>query len=75
MTLKRYKLKTNFRSFFSTIVSLVEFVGENKLHLRRVCAIRQKAHYKNAAFMERLRSRHNQYGVKKPVSLDAEQPK
>lgn len=52
-----------FSSLFSTIAPLVAFVGNNKLHLRRACAIREKAHYKNGAFMDRLRQNHQQFGL------------
>ncbi|SMF24475.1 protein of unknown function [Xaviernesmea oryzae] len=53
----------DFSSLFSNIAPLVAFVGTNKLHLRRVCAIRQKGHYRNAAFMDRLRQQHHQFGL------------
>lgn len=50
-----------FKSLFSTLNPLVTFVGTNKIHLRRACAIHEKAHYKNAAFMARLRGDHTKY--------------
>ncbi len=53
----------DFSSLFSDIAPLVTFVGTNKLHLRRVCAIRQKGHYRNAAFMDKLRQQHHQFGL------------
>jgi hypothetical protein len=53
----------DFSSLFSDIAPLVTFVGTNKLHLRRVCAIRQKGHYRNAAFMDKLREQHHQFGL------------
>ncbi|PDT43822.1 hypothetical protein CO661_32930 [Sinorhizobium fredii] len=53
----------DFSSLFSDIAPLVMFVGTNKLHLRRVCAIRQKGHYRNAAFMDKLRQQHHQFGL------------
>lgn len=52
----------NFASLFSNLDPLVEFVGTNKLHLRRACAIRQKGHYLDAGFMSRLRQRHTECG-------------
>jgi len=52
-----------FTDAFVDIVPLVTFVGENKLHLRRLSAIRQKGHYRNPGFMQRLRSLHNVYGL------------
>ncbi len=52
-----------FLSLFSTLDPLVSFVGTNKLHLRRSCAIRQKGHYRDADFMNRLRQRYAECGL------------
>jgi hypothetical protein len=52
-----------FSSLFSTLDPLVSFVGTNKLHLRRACAIRQKGHYRDAGFMSRLRQRYAECGL------------
>lgn len=54
---------TIFLSLFSTLDPLVAFVGANKLHLRRVCAIHQKGHYRDPDFMSRLRQRHAECGL------------
>lgn len=50
-----------FLSLFTTLAPLVEFVGTNKIQLRRVCAIRQKGHYQDQNFIDRLRQHHAQY--------------
>jgi Domain of unknown function (DUF4868) len=55
--------EANFLSLFSTLDPLVAFVGTNKLHLRRACAIRQKGHCRDAGFMTRLRQRHAECGL------------
>ncbi|MCX5577304.1 Kiwa anti-phage protein KwaB-like domain-containing protein [Kaistia terrae] len=52
-----------FSSLFSDLGPLIDFIGVNKLHLRRACAIHQKGHYRDAAFMTRLRQRHAQCGL------------
>jgi len=52
-----------FLSLFSTLDPLISFVGTNKLHLRRSCAIRQKGHYRDADFMNRLRQRYAECGL------------
>ena len=52
-----------FSAAFADIAPLVEFVGGNKIQLRRTSAIRQKGHYKEAGFMENLRQRHNECGL------------
>lgn len=44
-----------FVTIFSDLKHIVEFVGTNKIQLRRISAIRQKGHYKNDDFMARLR--------------------
>lgn len=51
-----------FAAIFVDLNPLVEHVGENKIQLRRVSAIRQKAHYRDDAFMARLREKHAEYG-------------
>lgn len=52
-----------FAGLFVDLAPLVEFVGSNKLHLRRACAIRQKGYYLNQQFMERLRENYAQAGL------------
>ena len=53
-----------FKGIFSDLDPLVDFVGNNKIYLRRACAIRVKGHYKSKDFMVRLRSLHAQHGLK-----------
>jgi len=53
-----------FKALFSTLDPLTNFVGTNKIHLRRACAIHGKAHYKNKAFMSRLKKDHTKYQLK-----------
>lgn len=55
--------EADFSQIFTTLEPLVEFVGSNKIHLRRACAIRAKKHYRDAAFMGRLRHDHAQYNL------------
>lgn len=52
-----------FGALFTALAPLIEFIGENKLHLRRACAIRQKGHYLDPDFMDRLRQRYAQCGL------------
>lgn len=52
-----------FAALFVDMAPLVAFVGSNKLHLRRACAIRQKGYYLNPQFMERLRQNYVQAGL------------
>ena len=60
----------DFASVFADVSPLVAFVGENKIQLRRVSAIRQKGHFRDDVFMARLRERHAQYGF--TLQFDAE---
>lgn len=53
-----------FRALFTDVAPLVQFVGANKIHLRRACAIHDKGHYKDAQFMSRLKANHAQYQLK-----------
>ena len=55
--------EAGFVNLFTTLDPLVEFIGSNKLHLRRACAIRQKGHYRDVDFMTRLRQRHAECGL------------
>jgi hypothetical protein len=48
---------------FVDIGPLVAFVGENKLNLRRLSAIRQKGHYRDPEFMARLRELHQEFDL------------
>ncbi|KHS45852.1 Kiwa anti-phage protein KwaB-like domain-containing protein [Novosphingobium subterraneum] len=50
-----------FAGLFTDLAPLVAFVGTNKIQLRRICAIRQKGHYQDQAFMARLRQHHAEY--------------
>lgn len=52
-----------FVGVFTDIAPLVAFVGNNKLKLRRVCAIREKGHYSDAAFMANLRLGYAEAGL------------
>lgn len=54
--------EAEFQESFVNIAPLVEYVGDNKIQLRRACAIRMKGHYRDAQFMERLRVNQAEYG-------------
>ena len=41
--------------------ALESYVGDSKIQLRRVAAIRQKGHYKAPNFMSNLRRRHQEF--------------
>lgn len=45
-----------FQGLFVDMAPLMEFVGTNKMHLRRAVAIQQKGHYRDRTFMTRLRA-------------------
>lgn len=53
----------DFLGIFSDVAALTEFVGTNKIHLRRAIAIREKAHFRNAEFMENLRANCEAMGL------------
>ena len=46
---------TDFTAMFTDVEPIIEFVGTNKIQLRRAIAIREKGHYKDVAFMQNLR--------------------
>ncbi|WP_353642510.1 Kiwa anti-phage protein KwaB-like domain-containing protein [Mesorhizobium sp. WSM2239] len=51
-----------FLAILADVGPIVAFVGDNKIHLRRASAIRQKAYYSDAAFMNNLRARRDEMG-------------
>jgi hypothetical protein len=51
-----------FTAVFADVAPLVAFVGSNKIHLRRACAIREKANFRDIDFMTRLRQEYVQMG-------------
>lgn len=56
------KAEPEFAAIFSTLGPLDNHIRNNKIQLRRAQAIRQKGHYKNAGFMQRLRDNHAEFG-------------
>ncbi|KQU34155.1 hypothetical protein ASG63_14100 [Methylobacterium sp. Leaf94] len=52
------KQEPAFANIFSDLAPLDEYVGTNKIHLRRAVAIQQKGHYKDPEFMKRLLAEH-----------------
>jgi hypothetical protein len=55
--------EADFSQVFSALEPLAEFVGTNKIQLRRMCSIRQKGHYKNPDFISKLRLHHAAHGL------------
>jgi hypothetical protein len=55
--------EAEFASAFADITPLVQHVGINKIQLRRMSAVRQKAYYRDTEFMNRLRQHHAEYGL------------
>jgi len=46
----------SFQSVFSDIALLIEHVGTNTMHLRRMAVVQERAFYSNVLFMEKLRA-------------------
>jgi Domain of unknown function (DUF4868) len=51
-----------FSGCFTTMAPLINHVGTNTMHLRRMAVIRQKANYANPDYMQRLRDVNAQEG-------------
>ncbi|KQO50381.1 Kiwa anti-phage protein KwaB-like domain-containing protein [Methylobacterium sp. Leaf85] len=64
------KEEPDFFRIFSDLGPLDEYVGTNKIHLRRAVAIQQKGHYKNADFMRRLLAEHASMNL--AITFDAQ---
>ncbi|NMW31787.1 DUF4868 domain-containing protein [Altererythrobacter sp. RZ02] len=52
-----------FAALFSDMTAIQTYVGTNKIHLRRASAIRQKGHYLDEEFMQRLRAGFARVGL------------
>lgn len=55
--------ENEFKQIFADLAPLLTFVGNNKIHLRRMCSIRQKGHYKDQTFMSNLKQHHVAHGL------------
>lgn len=67
---KRLQQETDFTGVFTSLDALLDYVGTNKIQLRRACAIRQKAYYKNKIFMDNLRKNAEKFKLK--IQFDAD---
>lgn len=59
-----------FITKFSELDALVNHVGTNRMHLRRMSAIRQKGFYADEAFMQLLHENYREYGLE--INFDAD---
>lgn len=55
--------QVDFSHIFSNVAPVVEYVGKNKIRLRRALAIHQKGHYKDPVFMGHLRNNYANFGL------------
>jgi len=55
------KDEQEFLDVFSDLAAIEEYVGSNKMQLRRVAAIRQKGYYKDARFIESLKDNKDRF--------------
>jgi hypothetical protein len=56
-------IEADFVKVFDDLAPLTAFIGSNKIHLRRMSAIRQKGFYADDVFMDNLRKHHKKYGL------------
>lgn len=54
---------TEFQGVFSDLAPLITNVGENKIQLRRMAAIKQKAYYRSSTFMSNLKDKGSEFGL------------
>lgn len=60
----------DFVAIFDSLHELTKFVGSNKIQLRRMSAIRQKAFFSDESFMTNLRARYKEFGLN--INFDKE---
>lgn len=53
----------DFSGIFADVAPFAEFVGTNKIHLRRAIAIREKGHFRDVGFMDNLRRQCGAMGL------------
>ncbi|MQX38620.1 Kiwa anti-phage protein KwaB-like domain-containing protein [Roseospira navarrensis] len=58
------KKNPDFCSIFSDMKALDDYIGDNKIQLRRISSIVDKGHYNNPSFMDNLRALHKKYKLK-----------
>lgn len=54
-SLDKLKVESEFVDIFSDMKPLLDFVGNNTMHLRRIAVIAERGWYKDAAYMQRLK--------------------
>ena len=59
-----------FREVFTSMEALLTYVGENKIQLRRIAAIRQKGHYRDPDFMRKLKQNYARFGLNLEFDAD-----
>jgi hypothetical protein len=59
-----------FSGIFTDVAAITAFVGTNKIQLRRAIAIREKGHFRDAAFMQNLRAQCGAMGL--GIAFDGE---
>ncbi|GAA5618247.1 hypothetical protein Brsp03_02403 [Brucella sp. NBRC 12951] len=64
------KEEEKFLEIFTDVGPISEYVGNNKIQLRRAAAIQTKAHYRNVDFMKKLRSEYK--AAKLNILFDAD---
>lgn len=60
---KQLTVEPDFSEIFSETTTIADYVGENKIRLRRALAIKQKGHYKDPIFMGNLRNNFSDFGL------------
>lgn len=54
-SMDKLKIEGDFSSLFSDMTPLLDYVGNNTMHLRRMAVIADRGYYKDAAYMQRLK--------------------
>ncbi|TCQ02113.1 uncharacterized protein DUF4868 [Rhizobium sp. PP-F2F-G36] len=57
------KQESEFQGVFESFDVLGDFVSSNRVHLRRMSAIREKGFYKDLTFMDNLRAHFQEFGL------------
>lgn len=67
---KQLQQEADFTGVFTSLDALLDYIGTNKIQLRRACAIRQKAYYKNEIFMANLRENAEKFKLAIQFDVD-----
>lgn len=63
-SMQKLKVENDFSGIFADMTPLLDYVGDNTMHLRRMSVIADRGYYKDVAYMQRLKEINKKEGWK-----------